>query len=228
MRKIILVAASLVLTGCGSTPAPPPPPTSPAVPPPAVDTSASSSATLAARPLRFPVVAAGSECPITPSRVWTGPGQAGAVLGDGPVYPVADYFAGGDQRSSVAGGDQRSSVAGGDQRNSPGGDRGPGMTLELRAEDREPDGSYTKKVRWIAEGYTGPVLIRAARVDAAGTASVKFLYWGRASDGGYYAELPRTSNDLPATTKVSGPGCFAYQVDGSDFTTMIVFRAAPE
>jgi hypothetical protein len=49
---------------------------------------------------------------------------ASAVLGDGPVHPIADYFA-------------------------------AGTVLELRAEDRQADGSYVKKVRWISEGYDG-------------------------------------------------------------------------
>jgi hypothetical protein len=100
-----------------------------------------------------------------------------------------------------------------------------GTTLDLRDEDREPDGSYSKKVRWIGAGYTGPVLVRTRRIDAQGTASVRFSDWGEARDGGYYADLPSPNTDLPAITTVSGPGCYAYQVDGSTFSTTIVFRA---
>jgi hypothetical protein len=119
------------------------------------------------------------------------------VLGDGPVYPVADYFR-------------------------------DGAVLKLRADDREPDGSYVKKVRWIAADYTGPVLLRAARIDAPGTASARFSYLGEERDGGYYAVLIHSASDLPATTTVGGPGCYAYQVDGTSFTTTIVFRAEHE
>jgi hypothetical protein len=99
-----------------------------------------------------------------------------------------------------------------------------GTTLVLRDEDRQPDGAYTKKVRWIGAGYTGPVLVRTARIDGRGTAIVRFSDWGEERDGGYYADLPTDNSDLPATTTVSGPGCYAYQVDGSTFSTTIVFR----
>ncbi|WP_169814031.1 hypothetical protein, partial [Actinomadura kijaniata] len=150
---------------------------------------------LASRPLRFPSVAAGAACPTTAPRPWSGPGVAAAVLGDGPVYPVADYF-------------------------------GKGTVLELRARDRRSDGSYVKKVRWIGAGYRGPVLVRAARIDGGGTAASRFAYTGEERDGGYHAELPSPASDLPGTTTVGGPGCYAVQVDGTTFTTVVVFRAA--
>ncbi len=165
---------------------PPRPPDSLASTPPA---------TLAPEPLRLPSVAAGTQCPTTRPRSWSGPGVATAVLGDGPLYPVADYFE-------------------------------DGTVLALRAQDRQPDGSYEKKVRWIGAGYTGPVLVRSGRIDGAGTASVRFSSLGEERDGGYYAELRSPTSDLPATTTISGPGCYAYQVDGTTFSTTIVFRAA--
>jgi hypothetical protein len=37
--------------------------------------------------------------------------------------------------------------------------------------------------------------------------------------------LPAPDSDLPAVTIVSGPGCYAYQVDGIGFTATIIFRA---
>jgi hypothetical protein len=42
----------------------------------------------------------------------------------------------------------------------------------------------------------------------------------------HYVELGSPTSDLPATTAISGPGCFAYQGDGATFSTTIVFRAA--
>jgi hypothetical protein len=103
-----------------------------------------------------------------------------------------------------------------------------GTALTLRPMDRQPDGTYVKKVRWIAAGYTGPVLVRAARIDAPGAASARFSYTGQSRDGGHHAELTRPDSDLPATTTVDGPGCYAYQVDGTTFSYTIVFRAVPE
>lgn len=148
-----------------------------------------------ARPLRLPTVADHAQCPTTPRQPWSGPGVAGAVLGEGPLYPVADYFQ-------------------------------DGTVLELRDHDRRPDGSYEAKVRWIGTGYTGAVLVRAGRIDGPGTASVTFSYVGERRNGGYYADLSAPDNDIPATTSVGGPGCYAYQVDGTTFSTTIVFRAA--
>ena len=116
------------------------------------------------------------------------------MLGDGPLYPVADYFR-------------------------------DGAVLQLRADERGPDGSYEKKVRWLGAGYAGPVLLRAGRIDGPGTASARFSYTGHERDGGHYAEFTDPDNDLPATTTVSGPGCYAYQVDGATFSETIVFRA---
>jgi hypothetical protein len=67
------------------------------------------------------------------------------------------------------------------------------------------------------------LLIHEARSDFSRI--VKFSYTGTAHDGGYYAELTRPRSDLPATTTVSGPGCYAYQVDGTTFSTTVVFSA---
>ncbi|GAA3398339.1 hypothetical protein [Cryptosporangium minutisporangium] len=100
-----------------------------------------------------------------------------------------------------------------------------GATLELRPDDRQPDGSYVKKVRWVGVGYEGPVVLRADRIDGPGTASARFSYRGTPGPDGFSAELPARDNDLPATTTVSGPGCYAYQVDGASFSETIVFRA---
>lgn len=100
-----------------------------------------------------------------------------------------------------------------------------GAVLRLRDDDREPDGNYVKKVRWVVADYTGPLLVRAGRIDGPGSASVKFSYTGKVRDGGYYTELTNRRSDLPATTTVSGPGCYAYQVEGTTFSTTVVFSA---
>ncbi|AGZ41914.1 hypothetical protein AFR_18180 [Actinoplanes friuliensis DSM 7358] len=102
---------------------------------------------------------------------------------------------------------------------------GPGTTLALRSENRLPDGAYEAKVRWTSAGYLGPVLIRAGRIDGPGTALSKFSYVGEDRDGGHYAVIENDPGDLPGTTTVGGPGCYAIQADGTSFSTTIVFRA---
>jgi hypothetical protein len=100
-----------------------------------------------------------------------------------------------------------------------------GATLGLSQEGRLPDGSYQNKVRWLGVGYTGPVLVQAARLDGPGTARAEFADFGERHPDGYFATLTVPENDLPAVTTVSGPGCYAYRVDGTTFSETIVFRA---
>ncbi|RIV34338.1 hypothetical protein [Micromonospora radicis] len=109
----------------------------------------------------------------------------------------------------------------------PVADYFPAGVLPLRERDRQRDGSFTVKVRWLGAGYTGPVLVRAGRIDGPGTASVEFSYLGERRDDGHHAVLTRPDTDLPASTTVGGPGCYAYQVDGVSFSFTVVFRAAP-
>ena len=153
VRTTVVVVVLLGLTACEGAPS---------VPPAPLPASASSSpAAFTPPPLRLPQVAPGAACPAAVPQVWSGPGEAGRVLGDGPLYPIADYFR-------------------------------DGVELELRPEDRQPDGTYEKKVRWIGAGYSGPVLVRAGRIDALGAASATFSYIGEERHGGHYAELYRT------------------------------------
>ncbi|MFC4061759.1 hypothetical protein ACFOWE_25945 [Planomonospora corallina] len=188
VRAAVLVLSAVAVAACDVPPRDAGAPETPA-------SAVRSPAAPAARPLRLPRIPAGAACPTTFPRPWSGPGVATAVLGDGPVYPVADYF-------------------------------GDGTVLELRARDRRPDGSYVKKVRWIGAGYRGPVLLRVGRIDGNGTAIIAFSYVGEERDGAYHAELSSAVSDLPGTATVSGPGCYAVQVDGTTFTTVVVFRAA--
>jgi hypothetical protein len=180
MRSWIAMATLLTLVAACDTPAPGPPSPSP-------------SAAWAPPPLRLPSLAAGAACPVTPPVPASPPGDA--VVGDGPVHPVAYYF-------------------------------DPGTVLPLRSVDRLPGGGYEVKVRWTGAGYLGPVLLRAGRIDGPGTALSAFSNTGEARDGGHYAVIYNDPSDLPGTTTVSGPGCYAVQVDGTSFSTTIVFRAA--
>jgi hypothetical protein len=79
------------------------------------------------------------------------------------------------------------------------------------------------KVLWIVDPiYGGPVLIRGRQLD--GPNELRF-------DNG--ALPPRAIKILPAArvrdrpsyTRVRGPGCYAYQVDGLGFSYVIIFEA---
>jgi len=76
-----------------------------------------------------------------------------------------------------------------------------------------------------AAGYQGPVLIRGRQV--GGPAAVGF---GEGHTP--YDELQLLGKAMgappgewPSFTRVQAPGCYAYQVDGTSFSKVIVFRA---
>jgi hypothetical protein len=85
-------------------------------------------------------------------------------------------------------------------------------------------------VTWrAAVGYHGPILIRGRRLGGAGVVGfgeghqpydeLQLLDSGRgatSTSGGGRAWL--------SLTRVRHPGCYAYQVDGTDFSRVIVFR----
>ncbi|MFI7552593.1 hypothetical protein ACIBQ2_22920 [Micromonospora sediminimaris] len=174
---------------------------------------ASSAACDAAPPDASPV----SPAPATSPRGWTAPPLQLPNAGPGDACPVTEPqpWPNPDQASRVLGPGPLYPVA----------DYFADGALQLRDEDREPDGTYSKKVRWIGSGYTGPVLVRAARIDAPGSATVAFSYTGESRDDGHHAVLTSQESDLPGVTTVDGPGCYAYQVDGSTFSVTVVFRA---
>jgi hypothetical protein len=91
-----------------------------------------------------------------------------------------------------------------------------------------------QKILWFAlPTYTGPVLIRGARID--GTGMVRFgqdpvpakelLISGpqTAIPGGITPQ--KDARYRPSMARVQGPGCYAFQVDGRTFSRTIVFRA---
>jgi hypothetical protein len=86
-------------------------------------------------------------------------------------------------------------------------------------------------VTWSsAPSYTGPVLIRGRQL--GGTGAVGFGE-GRVP----YDELQLLAQGMSTPrglgggrewlsfTRVRSPGCYAYQVDGTSFSTVVVFRA---
>jgi hypothetical protein len=94
------------------------------------------------------------------------------------------------------------------------------------------DGRYRAKVLWVSNSsYQGPVLIRGAQLDgpgwiefaADGSASTTELRLLRASTTSSGEEAGW--REWPSYTDVPGSGCYAYQVDGTFGTTVIVFWA---
>jgi hypothetical protein len=83
------------------------------------------------------------------------------------------------------------------------------------------------KILWIARRYRGPVLIRGAQLDGPsgvrfGLAQVPALEMRLRSVGG---SSPGGWQNRPSTTRLRAPGCYAWQVDGTTFSRVIVFKA---
>jgi hypothetical protein len=85
-----------------------------------------------------------------------------------------------------------------------------------------------QKVLWAVDpSYHGVVLIRGQQLD--GTESLRF---GLGHDPAKQLRLPRqpaTSAGgwpgYPSYTRLRAAGCYAYQIDGTTFSNVIVFRA---
>jgi hypothetical protein len=86
------------------------------------------------------------------------------------------------------------------------------------------------RVTWLASSsYQGPVLIRGRRLGATGAVGfgeghlpydeLQLLTPGVATPRG-------TGREWPSFTRLKAPGCYAYQVDGTSFSEVVVFRAA--
>ncbi len=165
---------------------------------------ASASTAGIARPLRLPSVGPGERCPtstgVSASMLGRGLPHMPAV-GNGPAYVLA--------------------VGG-----------APAGVLRVMGGYRDAQGWVGQKSPWlVAPSYRGPVLIRGARVDAAG--EMRFaLGFGQhlrslrlAARAGVQ---PNGWRAIPSVTLVRRPGCYAYQVDGTSFSQIIVIRVVSD
>jgi hypothetical protein len=85
----------------------------------------------------------------------------------------------------------------------------------------------------VLPSYRGPVLIRGARIDARG--QVRFEQGNvpptqlripvSETQGQPGHPVPKGTRYLPSYTRVRGPGCYAYQADGTTFSRVVIFRA---
>src|SRR5712691_2521072 len=108
----------------------------------------------------------------------------------------------------------------------PGAGDGPIYPVGSSPLRSSPEGN---KVLWTAAPeYKGPALIRGARIDGTGT----ITFGAGAADLRFPVTTGVTSDhsslgwrDLPSDVRIPASGCYAYQVDGLGFTTIIVFEA---
>jgi hypothetical protein len=132
-----------------------------------------------------------------------------------PVSPLGRYSTSGFSAYAVGRGPVRPLVA-------PAG-RQPFAHRSILFTPSPVAGWRSVKTLWFtSRGYDGPILIRGRRLGGDGT-----LAFGGATPRIVDPQLPPAgaARTYTGATWVMSPGCYAWQVDGTSFSTVIVFRA---
>jgi hypothetical protein len=149
------------------------------------------------RRLHLPHLRSGQRCPISPSRSWM-PQQN--LNGRRPAYLIG--------------------VAG-----------VPGGMVSIALSGRDSLGWYGQKTPWaISRSYDGPILVRGARIGQRGEMRfahgygehLRELYWESGVDQG--SPPDPDFRFLASATLLRAPGCYAFQIDGSSFSRIVVVR----
>jgi hypothetical protein len=156
-----------------------------------------------ARPLELPSIEPGDSCPTTTSTIDLE--GIGPILGDGPIYPA---FLGPDGIFSLG-----QHVAG--------------------RQPQQIDGRdwWGKKILWLSDDtYRGIAVVRGERIDSEG--EILFYTTGSDYDSALrltvepwvYGGSPAGWREWNSGTFFPDPGCYAYQIDGEDFTDIVVIQ----
>jgi hypothetical protein len=147
----------------------------------------------------LPKVQPAEPCPTTTGHQVQTQGFGGVALGPGPVEPL--IAAAGDPLHGVA---------------------------QVDSDARSEGWLWFKTLWFVRPIYAGPVLIRGGRIDGAGRVA-----FGEGPVTGHliippgstFNEHPDGYREAPGGTYVESPGCYAWQIDGTDFSYEIVFNA---
>jgi len=151
--------------------------------------------------LSLPTLSPGESCPVSHGSHYTNDEFGGVALGLGAVRPLVVPNKDSDIRAALSG----------VLRFSPG-----------------RDGWHQLKTLWFSlPNYQGPLLIRGRQLDGANP-----VIFGEAP-ALMDPQMPPGSTvnghngfrEWPGATWLHSPGCYGWQVDGLDFTRVIVFRA---
>jgi hypothetical protein len=161
------------------------------------------------RPFHIPRLKAGQSCPRTlgrPAHDLSPDFGIANALGDRPVYPVFDLDYVYDPSSSARSGSVHFGNAG-----------------FVR-------GWYGIKVLWIAAPtYSGRVLVRGRRTDRR----IR-LRFGGGRRLPLELRIPALRGSgvagawhfRPSLIRIKAPGCYGFQIDGTDFSDVVLFRAS--
>lgn len=154
------------------------------------------------RPLELPVTTSGASCPRTENYQLVSP-SAGFAVGSGPVYATLPFIG----------------------------------AVNLNMQYPSTTGWYGIKTVWWVEPDKAdrPILVRGRRVDGEGEMRFTGGTLGGTPDepvaelrlAGPNAQLagPDGWHDWASNLWVREPGCYAYQVDGANFSDVVVFEA---
>lgn len=106
--------------------------------------------------------------------------------------------------------------------------QGPVEALLVGEFTKWPGGWFGLKTLWFVKPeYSGPVLIRTARIDGFGSAG-----FGESPSIGHLIVPPGPTlngsggyRQAPGATFVQTSGCYSWQVDGTDFSYVMTFQA---
>ncbi len=91
------------------------------------------------------------------------------------------------------------------------------------------------KVLWVSRpSYNGPLLIRGRQLDglhAVGFGQDLVPFAEQQLPPGTGAGAPLSQNgwrNWPSTARLRSAGCYGWQIDGTDFSEVIVFHAVPQ
>lgn len=155
------------------------------------------------RPLHLPRLAAGAPCPVShvDARIaWRGINVFGGQgIGRGPVYPGLGAKSG----------------------------------LLWATRDQQYGGPWSgDKVFWYVQpSYRGPVLVRGRRIDGSGMVGfnggrlpASELHIASGQTVSWHGQ-PSGSRGVPSAVRVLTPGCYAFQIDGTSYSRVVVFTA---
>jgi hypothetical protein len=78
-----------------------------------------------------------------------------------------------------------------------------------------------QKVLWFVHPrYRGPVLIRGRRLDGPG-----LVRFDRGTLPASDLRVPAGAKERPSFTRLRAAGCYGYQIDGTTFSRVVIFRA---
>jgi len=107
----------------------------------------------------------------------------------------------------------------------------PGGRISIGSSARDSLGWYGQKTPWVIDrSYDGPILVRGARIGRPGQVRFAYEYGDHLRELNWDAGVDQGSPPDPefrflaSATLFRAPGCYAFQIDGTSFSEIVVAR----